>query len=118
MYAAIAPVKLVGRPPSEKEIRAALNSALDGTLPFEGWEQPAWEVLTEPAVTISARASALLWDDSDVQTDPVFERWWAAARQTLIDELAAAYLAFATTYPDQELAPTLRLRRRSSARLN
>jgi hypothetical protein len=102
--------------PTTAEIRAALNHALDDTLPFEGWEQATGEVFATLAAGVAARATELLWeaDDTDPgpQTDPALDRWWTAARETLTAELTPALTAYASMQPDQPLALALRLRRR------
>lgn len=101
----------------QEEIRAALDSALAGTLPHEGWEQNVGEVFASVAAGVSARAGALLWDhgecveDDGPQTDWAIDRWWIVAREALIDQLAPVYLAHAATRPDHPLALSLRLRR-------
>jgi hypothetical protein len=114
MYVLDAPA-IIATPPTEEEIRLALNYTVNDTLPFEGWDQPAQETFLSGAAGIAARSSELLWDEDletpGPDTDAALDRWWAASRQILIDELAGALLNFAATQPDEPLGLALRAKR-------
>lgn len=90
---------LAVRPPTEQEIRAAVEAAIVETA-----------VLDDLAGKVYAAFYTAVWDGDDLRpseqgaldalVEPVFDRVRAGCREVIVDELTAAGVQFAAEFPD------------------